>query len=85
MRFFVRSEFARSTEEALVFTDFLLEPNETLAGVAAFQLTCCELGYKTGPEKVEFLDIYPGYSMTGDKGELVRRHDQDRPYSCGST
>ena len=75
-RFFVRVTSPKTSKTSMVFSDFILNPDDGDRAVEALHLLK-EQGFPLAPViKLVFQDIHPSYSDESDRGELVRRHDQ---------
>lgn len=75
-RFFVRIEPKKSDAKNLNFTDFTIEPSETIAGAKAIAIICETLALTENPKEIRFLDIYPDYKYTRNRDLLAQRHNQ---------
>ncbi|MBL3704604.1 hypothetical protein GI582_18055 [Sulfitobacter sp. BDSS02] len=75
-RFFVRVTSSVSNNTKIVFSDFILNPDDEARAVDALHLLKKD-GFPFSPAvKLVFQDIHPSYADDGDRTELVRRHDQ---------
>lgn len=75
-RFFVRVTSTKSNKTSLVFSDFILNPDDDDRAVEALHLLKKQGFPLSAPVKLVFQDIYPSYYKSRDRAELVRRHDQ---------
>lgn len=75
-RFFVRVATSKTNKTSIVFSDFILNPDDDGRAVEALHL----LGRQGIPlfaaMKLVFQNIHPSYRDESDRAELVRRHDQ---------
>ena len=75
-RFFVRVTSPMGSKSSMVFSDFILTPDDNARAIEAFRLLN-ERGFVISPPmKLVFQDIHPSYSDERDRAELIRRHDQ---------
>lgn len=75
-RFFVRVTSSKTNKTSMVFSDFILNPDDDGRAVEALHLLR-QQGFPLVPAiKLVFQDICPSYSDESDRAELVRRHDQ---------
>lgn len=75
-RFFVRVTSSKTDKTSLVFSDFILNPNDDGRAVEALHLLK-QQGFSLRPAmKLVFQNIYPSYCDERDRVELVRKHDQ---------
>ncbi len=75
-RFLVRVTSPMGCKSSMVFSDFILNPDDNVRAIEAFHLLK-ERGFVVSPHmKLVFQDIYPSYRDSSDRVELVRRHDQ---------
>ena len=75
-RFFVRVTSSKTNKTSMIFSDFILNPDDDGRAVEALHLLK-QQGFPLVPAmKLVFQDIYPSYSDENDRAELVRRHDQ---------
>lgn len=75
-RFFVRVTSSKTNKTSMVFSDFILNPDDDSRAVEALHLL---KGYGfplASAMKLIFQDIHTSYSDESDRTELVRRHDQ---------
>jgi hypothetical protein len=75
-RFFVRVTTPKNSEAALVFSDFILNPDDSARADEALHLLKRQGFSFISAKKLVFQDIHPSYSNVRDRAELVRRHDQ---------
>lgn len=75
-RFFVRVTSSKTNKTSMVFSDFILNPDDDGRAVEALHLLKGQ-GYPLASAvKLVFQDIHPSYSDESDRTELIRRHDQ---------
>jgi len=75
-RFFVRVSLSDTNKTSMVFSDFILNPDDDNRAVEALHLLKRQ-GFPLVPAmKLVFQNIHPSYSDESDRAELVRRHDQ---------
>ena len=75
-RFFVRVTSPKGSKSSMVFSDFILNPDDDARAIEAFRILN-ERGFVISPPmKLVFQDIHPSYSDESDRAELIRRHDQ---------
>lgn len=75
-RFFVNVTSSKTNKTSMVFSDFILNPDDDGRAVEALNLLKRQ-GYPLTPAmKLVFKDIHPSHSDESDRTELVRRHDQ---------
>lgn len=75
-RFFVRVTSSIGSKPLMVFSDFILDPDDDTRAIEAFHLLN-EWGFSIRPRmKLVFQNIHPSYSDENDRAELIRRHDQ---------
>lgn len=75
-RFFVRVTTPKNSNAAMVFSDFILNPDDDARAVEALHLLKRQGFSFMSAKKLVFQDIHPSYSNERDRAELVRRHDQ---------
>lgn len=75
-RFFVRVNIPTTSNASMMFSDFILNPDDDVRAVKALHLLR-EHGYPIkSTANLVFQNIYPSYKDNTDRTELVRRHDQ---------
>ena len=75
-RFFVRVTTPKNSETVMVFSDFILNPDDDTRASEALHLLKRQ-GFNFMPaKKLVFQDIHPSYSNERERVELIRRHDQ---------
>ena len=74
--FFIRITSSKYDRCSMVFSDFRLSADEDDRGIEALHLIAANFHGPTVAMRLLFINIYPAYSFTSDKDELVRRHDQ---------
>lgn len=75
-RFFVRVTSPKTSKETMIFSDFILNPDDNGRGVEALSLLK-QQGFSIVPTmRLVFQDIHPSYGGEEDRAELIRRHDQ---------
>lgn len=75
-RFFVRVTTPRTSTSSMVFSDFILNPDDDVRAVEALHLLKGQGFPLASSMKLVFQDIHPSYSDESDRAELIRRHDQ---------
>ncbi len=75
-RFFVRVTSPMGSKSSMVFSDFILNPDDDERAIEAFSLLN-ERGFAISPlMELVFQDTHPSYSDESDRAELIRRHNQ---------
>ncbi|MCR8551159.1 hypothetical protein M4578_25365 [Salipiger sp. P9] len=75
-RFFIRLLKSGASKQTMVFSDFILESNDSARGIEALRLLTPQFEDHKPVMKLVFQNIYPGHREKNDRCELVRRHDQ---------
>lgn len=75
-RFFVRVTSSKTNKTSMVFSDFILNPDDNSRAIEALHLLKGQGFPLASAMKLVFQDIHPTYSDENDRTELVRRHDQ---------
>lgn len=75
-RFYLRLLWPQEHHRSLVFTDFLMDAEDTKRGAKALTMIANTINVPLPGMRLEFLDIYPSYAASGDRSELIRRFDQ---------
>lgn len=75
-RFYVRVDTDTSNSHTIVYTDFIIDPEDNLLALSAIELMSSISVAPSHGMKLIFKDIYPNFYKTHDKIELQRRHDQ---------
>lgn len=76
MRFFVRVTSPKTSKAAMIFSDFILNPDDDARAIEALRLLKDHSLPIVSGAKLVFQDIHPSYKGEDDRAELVRRHDQ---------
>jgi len=75
-QFFIRVITPTGRRTSMVFSSFILQPEDDARGVEALCLLN-EQGFMIcSPMRLVFQDIHPSYSDESGRAELIRRHDQ---------
>ena len=75
-RFFVRVTSSMTSNTTIVFSDFILNPDDDTRAVEALHLLKVQGFPLASAVKLVFQDIHPSYRDESDRADLVRRHDQ---------
>ena len=76
MRFFVRVTSPKTSKAAMIFSNFILNPDDDARAIEALHLLKDHSFPIVSGAKLVFQDIHPSYKGEDDRAELVRRHDQ---------